>query len=62
LEYRFYTEFQSHEPEFDYLKSVELEVLLGEGRGGEKGKRRKEGLRKREKFSNLILSLRKQSI
>jgi serine/threonine-protein phosphatase 2A regulatory subunit B len=23
-EYRFYTEFQSHEPEFDYLKSLEI--------------------------------------
>jgi serine/threonine-protein phosphatase 2A regulatory subunit B len=24
-EYYFYTEFQSHEPEFDYLKSLEIE-------------------------------------
>jgi serine/threonine-protein phosphatase 2A regulatory subunit B len=24
-EYKFYTEFQSHEPEFDYLKSLEIE-------------------------------------
>ena len=24
-EFRFYTEFQSHEPEFDYLKSLEIE-------------------------------------
>lgn len=24
-EYRFYHEFQSHEPEFDYLKSLEIE-------------------------------------
>jgi hypothetical protein len=40
LEYRFYTEFQSHEPEFDYLKSVELEVLLAEGRGERKKRER----------------------
>lgn len=25
VEYRFYAEFQSHEPEFDYLKSLEIE-------------------------------------
>eukprot|EP00700_Malawimonas_jakobiformis_P000885 EC719761.1.p1 GENE.EC719761.1~~EC719761.1.p1 ORF type:complete len:123 (+),score=10.35 EC719761.1:83-451(+) len=25
VEYRFLTEFQSHEPEFDYLKSLEIE-------------------------------------
>ena len=25
-EYKFYTEFQSHEPEFDYLKSLEIEA------------------------------------
>jgi len=24
-EYKFFTEFQSHEPEFDYLKSLEIE-------------------------------------
>src|SRR6187551_2421002 len=24
-EYKFHTEFQSHEPEFDYLKSLEIE-------------------------------------
>eukprot|EP00158_Paraphelidium_tribonemae_P002714 Partr_v1_DN25611_c0_g1_i1_m4772 putative Protein phosphatase 2A regulatory B subunit len=27
-EYKFYTEFQSHEPEFDYLKSVEIEEKI----------------------------------
>ena len=27
MEYRFYCEFQSHEPEFDYLKSLEIEEL-----------------------------------
>lgn len=27
-EYRFYTEFQSHESEFDYLKSVEIEEKI----------------------------------
>lgn len=27
-EYRFYTEFQSHEPEFDYLKSLEIEEKI----------------------------------
>lgn len=26
--YRFYTEFQSHEPEFDYLKSLEIEEKI----------------------------------
>lgn len=28
LEYRFYTEFQSHDPEFDSLKSVEIEPRI----------------------------------
>lgn len=28
IEYRFYTEFQSHEAEFDYLKSVEIEEKI----------------------------------
>mmetsp|Transcript_7388 Transcript_7388/g.16285 ORF Transcript_7388/g.16285 Transcript_7388/m.16285 type:complete len:448 (-) Transcript_7388:580-1923(-) len=28
LEYRFYCEFQSHEPEFDYLKSLEIEEKI----------------------------------
>lgn len=28
VEYRFYTEFQSHEPEFDYLKSLEIEEKI----------------------------------
>lgn len=28
IEYRFYCEFQSHEPEFDYLKSVEIEEKI----------------------------------
>ncbi|RKO95284.1 hypothetical protein CAUPRSCDRAFT_1426, partial [Caulochytrium protostelioides] len=27
-EYRFFTEFQSHEPEFDYLKSLEIEEKI----------------------------------
>lgn len=27
-EYRFYTEFQSHDPEFDYLKSLEIEEKI----------------------------------
>ncbi|KAG1438284.1 hypothetical protein G6F56_012702 [Rhizopus delemar] len=27
-EYRFYTEFQSHEAEFDYLKSLEIEEKI----------------------------------
>ena len=27
-EYQFYTEFQSHEPEFDYLKSLEIEEKI----------------------------------
>jgi serine/threonine-protein phosphatase 2A regulatory subunit B len=29
-EYRFYTEFQSHEPEFDYLKSLEIEEKINQ--------------------------------
>ena len=29
-EYRFHTEFQSHEPEFDYLKSLEIEVIINQ--------------------------------
>jgi serine/threonine-protein phosphatase 2A regulatory subunit B len=27
-EYKFYNEFQSHEPEFDYLKSLEIEEKI----------------------------------
>lgn len=27
-QYRFWTEFQSHEPEFDYLKSLEIEEKI----------------------------------
>ena len=27
-QYRFLTEFQSHEPEFDYLKSLEIEEKI----------------------------------
>ena len=27
-EYKFFTEFQSHEPEFDYLKSLEIEEKI----------------------------------
>lgn len=30
-EYRFYTEFQSHEPEFDYLKSLQVRARVGPG-------------------------------
>ena len=29
-EYRFYTEFQSHESEFDYLKSLEIEEKINQ--------------------------------
>jgi len=29
-EYEFYTEFQSHEPEFDYLKSLEIEEKINQ--------------------------------
>jgi serine/threonine-protein phosphatase 2A regulatory subunit B len=28
MEYKFYTEFQSHEPEFDCLKSLEIEEKI----------------------------------
>jgi hypothetical protein len=28
--YRFYSEFQSHEPEFDYLKSLEIEEKINQ--------------------------------
>ncbi len=28
IEYKFYTEFQSHEPEFDCLKSLEIEEKI----------------------------------
>ena len=31
-EYVFYTEFQSHEPEFDYLKSLEIEERINKVR------------------------------
>ena len=27
-QYKFWTEFQSHEPEFDYLKSLEIEEKI----------------------------------
>jgi serine/threonine-protein phosphatase 2A regulatory subunit B len=30
VEYRFYTEFQSHEAEFDYLKSLEIEEKINQ--------------------------------
>jgi serine/threonine-protein phosphatase 2A regulatory subunit B len=30
VEYRFYTEFQSHEAEFDYLKSLEIEEKISQ--------------------------------
>lgn len=29
-EFRFFTEFQSHEPEFDYLKSLEIEEKINQ--------------------------------
>jgi hypothetical protein len=29
-EYKFYTEFQSHEAEFDYLKSLEIEEKINQ--------------------------------
>jgi hypothetical protein len=31
-EYRYLTEFQSHEPEFDYLKSLEIEEKINKAR------------------------------
>jgi serine/threonine-protein phosphatase 2A regulatory subunit B len=30
VEYKFYTEFQSHEAEFDFLKSVEIEEKINQ--------------------------------
>ena len=30
FEYRYLTEFQSHEPEFDYLKSLEIEEKINQ--------------------------------
>jgi hypothetical protein len=30
VEYRFFAEFQSHEPEFDYLKSLEIEEKINQ--------------------------------
>lgn len=32
FEYRYLTEFQSHEPEFDYLKSLEIEEKINQVR------------------------------
>jgi hypothetical protein len=32
FEYRYTTEFQSHEPEFDYLKSLEIEEKINQAR------------------------------
>jgi serine/threonine-protein phosphatase 2A regulatory subunit B len=32
FEYRYLTEFQSHEPEFDYLKSLEIEEKVNKVR------------------------------
>lgn len=32
VEYRLLTEFQSHEPEFDYLKSLEIEEKINKVR------------------------------
>ena len=34
LEYKYYTEFQSHEPEFDYLKSLEIEEKINQACAG----------------------------
>lgn len=36
-EYRFHTEFQSHEPEFDYLKSLEIEEKINRIRWCKRG-------------------------
>ena len=36
LEYKFYTEFQSHEPEFDCLKSLEIEEKINTIRWGKR--------------------------
>ncbi|KAI5475445.1 protein phosphatase 2 (formerly 2A), regulatory subunit B [Pseudohyphozyma bogoriensis] len=36
-EYKFYTEFQSHEPEFDYLKSLEIEEKINKIRWCKRG-------------------------
>ena len=36
LEYKFYTEFQSHEPEFDCLKSLEIEEKINMIKWGKK--------------------------
>jgi len=30
VEFRFWTQFQSHEPEFDYLKSMEIEEKINQ--------------------------------
>ena len=30
MEYRYLTEFQSHDPEFDYLKSMEIEEKINQ--------------------------------
>lgn len=32
FEFRYMTEFQSHEPEFDYLKSLEIEEKINQAR------------------------------
>ena len=37
VEYKFYTEFQSHEPEFDYLKSLEIEEKINKIRWCRRG-------------------------
>ena len=52
-EYRFYTEFQSHEPEFDYLKSLEIEEKINQikwlkRRNVRKRKKRRRRRRKKE--------------
>lgn len=50
-EYKFYTEFQSHEPEFDYLKSLEIEEKINKIRWC-----------KRQNAAHFLLSTNGQSI
>ncbi|KAJ3440078.1 protein phosphatase pp2a regulatory subunit b [Anaeramoeba flamelloides] len=51
LQYKFYTEFQSHEPEFDYLKSIDIEEKIN-----------KIQWIKRRNRSHLLLSTNDQTI
>ena len=50
-EYKFYTEFQSHEPEFDYLKSLEIEEKINKIRWC-----------KRQNAAHFLLSTNGQSV